>query len=480
VVKTDNLFLEQVFAEFNELLGLFSRIFIVVNVDASKRDLGADGTLYPSAESHHPEKILEAFTTLSMAGPMRAAYQSGRVRLHAVDLLGAAAEFISGAPTENTHRPAFDAFIQDLTDYLNSSDYTREFVRDSLRQASALCEEARSTADGPEIQQLREIQDRLGKEMRDLDARLAATDRLLRVDWNTLFQAFQAEHASAGEDDSKRAVAQAREDLRQGLNRWYLSNDSLSALTHLHWNPVLTDAARALAEQSKERLHRLASRAHAGLHPTVEVLSDLQTTGFSTNASSQKALTAANAEEDIASYKVTIPAETIPARKSVLDWLLFRSVANVRRRIFGEDLAKEIPADVKAKRLGAESRAELERLIETTLQARFPSKPSKHGADLVSAFLKRVVEEIVSSLRQSRDQIAQLRNSRQVPFDRQAKIIAAMTELESVSERVGKDIALLAEQESSLLADSKEETISAEPSDTVTFVPQLLPPLLVG
>ena len=39
VVKTDNLFLEQVFAEFNQLLGLFSRIFIVVNVDSGKRDL---------------------------------------------------------------------------------------------------------------------------------------------------------------------------------------------------------------------------------------------------------------------------------------------------------------------------------------------------------------------------------------------------------------------------------------------------------
>ena len=45
VVKTDNLFFEQVFAEFNQLLDMFSRIFIVINVDSSKRDLLPDGTL---------------------------------------------------------------------------------------------------------------------------------------------------------------------------------------------------------------------------------------------------------------------------------------------------------------------------------------------------------------------------------------------------------------------------------------------------
>jgi GTPase SAR1 family protein len=43
VVKTDNLFLEQVFDEFNELLELFSRIFLIVNLDSSKQDLTPNG-----------------------------------------------------------------------------------------------------------------------------------------------------------------------------------------------------------------------------------------------------------------------------------------------------------------------------------------------------------------------------------------------------------------------------------------------------
>jgi hypothetical protein len=60
VVKTDNLFLEQVFAEFTQLLDLFSRIFLVINVDSNKRDLQPDGSLQPSAESIEPERIIDA------------------------------------------------------------------------------------------------------------------------------------------------------------------------------------------------------------------------------------------------------------------------------------------------------------------------------------------------------------------------------------------------------------------------------------
>src|SRR6478735_9690085 len=138
VVKTDNLFLEQVFAEFNQLLGLFSRIFIVVNVDAGKRDLAPDGSLQPSAESSEPERVIEAFTTLCMVGPLRRAYDEGRLRLHAVDLLGAASSYLANGSTGSSsngsgtnggngeasasahpadkQRLAFEAFNHDLTD----------------------------------------------------------------------------------------------------------------------------------------------------------------------------------------------------------------------------------------------------------------------------------------------------------------------------------------------------------------------------
>lgn len=91
VVKTDNLFLEQVFDEFNDLLGLFSRIFLVVNIDTNKQDLRPDGSLRPSLESDDPGKIIDAFESLAMSAPLRKAAEEGRLRIYPIDLLNSAA-----------------------------------------------------------------------------------------------------------------------------------------------------------------------------------------------------------------------------------------------------------------------------------------------------------------------------------------------------------------------------------------------------
>ena len=90
VVKTDNLFLEQVFEEFNELLDLFSRIFIVVNIDSNKRDLDPDGSLKPSLESRSPGEVIRAFESLVMSAPLRRAQKDGRLKIYPIDLLNSA------------------------------------------------------------------------------------------------------------------------------------------------------------------------------------------------------------------------------------------------------------------------------------------------------------------------------------------------------------------------------------------------------
>jgi hypothetical protein len=461
VVKTDNLFLEQVFAEFNQLLGLFSRIFIVVNVDASKRDLAPDGSLHPSAESQQPGKILEAFTTLSMGAPLRDAYEAGRVRIHAVDLLGAASEFLSGTPVENTHRPAFDEFLRDLTEYLNSSDYTKEFIRDSLRQARTLCDEAKAAATGSEVDQMRDHQAVLAEEIRQLDARLAATERLLQVNWTESFQQLQAEHAHGADEDIRVRTAQVREDMRQGLDRWFSGNDSLAALTLANWNPTLREAGRNLSIQARERLQSLASRSQGGLQFAPDVVSDLNLAGFSPAQSGQRALATVNGEDDGSAYQTAIDPQTVPVRKTLLDWLLFRRVSKVRRRLFGEDQQREIPVEEKAKRLRDESRVEFEKLMETAVQSRFPARPAKFGAELAATYATRSTNEIVGALRNLREQLTRERAARQVPFDRQERILSAVDALSAESNRVAADIDRLAEQEDRKLSAPSDPTFEA-------------------
>jgi len=447
VVKTDNLFLDQVFAEFNQLLGIFSRIFIVVNVDAGKRDLMPDGSLRPSAESEQPERVLEAFRTLSMAGPLRAAYDSGRVRFHAVDLLNAASASLAGGAGNGARPAAFEAFQNDLMDYLNSSDYTREFKRDSLRQARNLCSEIDATLRGSEVSALRLGQEALAAEIRALDAQLAATDRLLGTDWRALFQKVCDEHRTIAEAAAAAKTAQVREELRQGFTRWMSGNDSIAALAHLHWNPALTDTARALAEESKARLERISGTQHAGLELPAGLATDLQNAGFLLRDCGRRAFAGARMEDDIAPYRMTLRTETIPVRKKFADWLLFRSRRKVRGRLFGADGSMEIAPVEKAARLQLKSHAEFERQWETAIRERFPTRPVAFAARHADLYAAGAAENIRAGLRALRDSLATRRATRQIPFEIQAEILDAVGELGRQAARVDHEFDLLSAKE---------------------------------
>ena len=452
VVKTDNLFLEQVFAEFNQLLGLFSRIFIVVNVDASKRDLAPDGSLRPSAESENPGRVVEAFKTLSMAGPMRAAYEAGRVRIHAVDLLSAASSILSRTDGTASPLPQFEAFQHDLIEYLNSSDYTREFIRDSLRQSRTLCDEMQAVIANEEVTSLRARQDALGAEILALNARIAATDQLLQTDWNALYQPLREEIQRGAEDAVTTKTAQLREEIRQGFTRWMTEKDSLVALPHLQWNPALTDAARSLAEETRARLARLCGTVHAGLELSPEMIADLKTAGFSPRESGDRALADARADEYPSSYKMILQMEAIPVRKSFADWLLFRGRAKVRQRLFGVDGNREIPAPEKEKRLKVQSRAEFENQWENAIRERFPSKPVTFASKLAEAYATGAAASILTGLRALKTSLTSQRDARQTPFNLQSAILRSADDLQNQAKRVARDIELLAEKEDPSLA----------------------------
>lgn len=478
VVKTDNLFLEQVFAEFNQLLGIFSRIFIVVNVDAGKRDLAPDGSLRPSAESEHPEQVIEAFTTLSMAGPLREAYEAGRVRIHAVDLMGAASSFLSGEGEKGGYRASFDAFQQDLTEYLNSSDYTREFVRDSLRQARSLCEEARTVANGSEVAVLVEEQTKRTEQIARLDARIAATDRLLSADWAAMFQQFHSENVRNADDAIRTRVSDAREDMRRALARWFLNDENLNALSAQHWNESLSNTGRNLFDDIRFLIKRTASSETAGLQVPEPVFADMITAGFSAAKCGASVSATLSPAFDPTLFPAQVSAATVPVRKKFMDWLLFRSAGKVRTRLFGSDGARDIPALEKEKRLLEPARAALHQQLDGIVSERFPGIPEKFAATHSFEYATRTAEEIASHLRVLRATIAKERAELQTPFDTTAAVLAAAIELEQRADDVASDISFLAMQEGVPFKVEGELPPTDESSDIDVFPPQL--PLLLA
>jgi GTPase SAR1 family protein len=440
VVKSDNLFLEQVFAEFNRLLDLFSRIFLVVNVDAGKRDLQPDGTLAPSAESENPQRIVEAFTTLSMAGPLRVAHEAGRLRIHAVDLMHAASARLSG---QGNGGEAFVAFERDLMDYLNSSDYTREFIRDSLRQSQALCRAVAEAASGGEVAALRERQATLTAEIAALDGRLAALDRLLQIDWRSTFGETRIASARRSVAAAEARAEELRGSLEAALDRWYDSDGSLKALEQQHWNPLMRAAGTALSEETVRHLRTALATPVGGSLPTPETMIDLHTAGFDLAAVGRAALAALEMTDTVEPYRIPVKAESVPVRKTFTDRLLFRSAASLALRIFGEDRALPIPPEVKQQRLPARSRAAFRRSIDTALHEKFPDLPAKSAAHLLEHYIDRFHQGAMEGLRECREQTIRDRAERQGPCEQLTAIAAAMLALKESAEEIGAEVASL-------------------------------------
>ncbi len=491
VVKTDNLFLEQVFAEFNQLLGLFSRIFLVINVDSSKRDLHADGSLQPSAESRDPEKIIDAFKTLSMAGPLRRAYEEKRVRIHAIDLLSAASSFLSGkdeghsngaahqangnvngngngnhdehpSPPDWNQKQAFEAFVRDLTDYLNSSDYTVEFIRDSLRQGAALCTEAREIVASDEMEALRARQAAIETELSEIDQRVEVVDRLLAADWKIAFEKVSAENASRAKENVTTKTARLLVDMREELDRWFGTPNSLQALERDRWNPLLDDAARALSHDTHSRLAALLAPPLGGAEPAALVMNDLHTIGFSLAPIAEAAASELQIDDATAPYRMSIQIDDIPVRKTFADWILFRKATTVRRRFFGEDRGQEIAPELKAKRLRAASRAAFEKMINETVQTRFPALPEKFAHTLLERYVTKFVEELLSGLRDKRKGLLQERAALQEPFEANRRLLLSQGELHQTASLVNAALLGLAVQENALLPPAMlEEAIEA-------------------
>lgn len=437
VVKTDNLYLEQVFHEFNQLLSLFSRIFLVINVDTGKRDLQPDGSFRPSVESRNPEQIIEAFKTLSMAGPLRQAYEDGRVRIHAVDLLNAASAFLSknGSTEHGADKTAFEAFVRDLTEYLNSSDYTRAFIHDSLRQGYTLCGEAKSIATSEALVQLQARQDELTGQLGELDEKLTTVDRLLKIDWPGTFDRIRHDNENRLEQAVTARTAQAGKELHAALDRWYEGAEPLKGLEQRFLNPVLREAGQTLAEETRARVRRFVETPLGGAEPAALTMNDLHVVGFSLGPAATAAAPALTEQDTTAPYALELSGEAVPVKKSLGDWLLFRGLATVRRRLFGDDLAQEIPVEEKQKRLPQTSREALLKIADDTLYAKFPALPKTYSTRLLEDYIKKFSTEVIAGLRGLRDQLQAERAERQAPFEANTRLLEAM---KALSERVGK------------------------------------------
>lgn len=472
VVKTDNLFLEQVFDEFNDLLELFSRIFLVVNIDTSKRDLGPDGKLRPSLECSDPQGIIDAFRSFAMSAPLRRAFDEGRLGIYPIDVLSAAAANLQGggdAVTEaetvvdgeearaapgpgsiwTNFKPlpahpygggsvatlgpgsiwtgfkpldaakalgveaqapvsTFGRFLDDLTKYLNSSDYLVNFMRDSLRQGRTLVAELERHLGDGSVADYREELQRLTADLESGRKRMDAVGRLEKVEWTGVFAGARAMCASDGEQFATSQSQRLRSNLSSRLDEWFVGDASLEELLRDHLRPGLAGCLREVVDDINQRIARVTSGGTCGAELEADTGAGLATAGIGvTDIRGGDDVVPQKATADGIRHDPPLALDQIPVRKTVLDWLLFRSAAKVRARLFGSPDRPDqaIPAKIKSRRLGDVGKLALERLIGETISQASSGVATTLATGVFDDYATRFAGAMTSRLAKQRSEL---------------------------------------------------------------------------
>ena len=492
VVKTDNLFLEQVFEEFTELLDLFSRIFLVVNLDGTKKDVMPDGTLVPSLESDDPIRVVEAFENLVMSAPLKSAADEGRLRIYPVDLMNAAARRLSGKVAAgeeplgqeaadgsfvNSGQADFDLFMNDLSDYLNSTDYLVAFLGDSLRRALGLLNDAEGTIAHPAVARLTDEVSGLEDQQAVCRARLDAIDRLASFDWAQSLGGLKSELLAVGERESGRIAESSAAEISDALDSWFQSDASLRALVKNELEPILDSSQRQLATAVHQTLTEHVQGGAPSVRLPQDIARDLSTVSLRFDEFGRGGLDGVDPVAGIAVEGNPLPAERIPVRKTFWDWVLFRSVSRIQRNLFGppNSPSSRIPRLQKSKRLGGPAREVMQKLLAQYQQKQVPELLNRLALRIFRDYAKAVVSALAERLAERRDVLRRDGAAIDTKLKEYRKVLNHIEELSLVTSSTRGSIEALAERyreaDPDLLVQPLEEATEETFDSEVELIP---------
>ena len=404
VVKSDNLFLEQVFEEFEDLLDLFSRIFLVVNLDTTKTDLSPDGSLVPSLEQEDPLRIIDAFENLAMSKPLKDAADEGRLKIYPVDLLRAASHRLREAgPDEEPARGQanFDAFLTDLTEYLNSTDYLVAFLGDSLRRASGLLDDLDDVVDHDAVSALRAHTDALDAERQDLQRRRHAVHRLEAFDWRAAFTELDEKLSPSIRERARASSAATERELDELVDRWFRTDASFHSLLKDDLEPRLARYEEELSEFVAETLEDEVRPGTAGLLLPTEIGADLSAAQLDMSKLGIESLSAMDRGLVLGHVKAPVAVEKIPVRKGAVDWLLLRTRAACQKRLFGEldNPSARIPIERKQSRLGEDARMAIRRELDLFKGRFFQETVQRAHRHMIGRYADSAVDTMKAQLK---------------------------------------------------------------------------------
>ena len=496
VVKSDNLFLEQVFQEFGDLLGLFSRIFLVINVDSTKMDLGPRGELVPSVEQTDPLRIVEAFESFAMSAPLKRAAEEGRLRIYPIDLLRAARRRLRGDEAEDEgsgRETSFATFQGELADFLNSTDYLVAFIQDSLRRADTLLGDLGEVCRHEAVREMSRRLAALREERRKAEWLRTSLQKLADHPWEADFDQLQERLAQTVQERARHDAARTAERMDQAIERWFGSSASLQSLVDDELVPALLAHREELFGFALQTIEAETAGAAGGLAVSSDVEGSLRDAEIQIDELSRRALASVKTTARFQKVAAPLSGDDIPVRKSLLDWILFRSRAAIRTRLFGPTERPTVRVSLadKSGRLGDPAKQVMKQAVDRSRGAILDSWGkalqkgvlAEHG-NAVAKALQETLDERSRALAariRGLDVSIQEANDRTTRLERLAESTGAARRLvEAMRAERGKlDPELLEAEEEALAAAGRAldaEGPQAEPEDSAELSDVILTP----
>ena len=399
VVKADSLFLEQVYGEFAELLELYGRIFLVLNVDSRRLDLAPNGELVPSLEQTAPERIVRAFEELTMSARLKQAFDEGRLSIYPVDLLRAASARLR---RENgAAEPAdFERLRADLSAHLQRDDYLNAFISDALTRGGMLLDQLEGACARPA---LRHFIERLGSHSVELHRRQGLIDDVAAlggVAWanelesgpGAVMQLSRRRDELVGEFLPARTTA--------ALDAWFAGPDCLQDLIQHNLIPLGEEARQRLRSGLLEDLRKRVA-AQEDVIANAELRKRAERCGIELLVIARDAYRVVERRAlPPLEPRSPLAPEQIPVRRRPMDFLLLRSRAKVRQRLFGRDEKPllTITAPRKERLLGSSARRAMLEAITASQKRTVDDQLVAIDRDLRQSFATAFEEKLRAAL----------------------------------------------------------------------------------
>ena len=422
VVKGDNLFFEKVFEEFEDLLKSFNRIFLVANIDKSKQDLQADGSLAASLESLEPSQMIEAFKSLSTSAALKDAIDDGRLIIYPIDLLSAASSRLFETGHIETHqvdidtglsysisdqfeatlqdKNGFDQFLEDLTGYLNSSQYIQDFMTDSLRMADELGHRTIDLAVSESAEQLVESCTDLRSDISKKQKQIEAIEKLKDLDWSGIFWHLEEEKntllKTLEEDHVHLTTA-----LDLGISAWLQTDGSWQDLFAKHLKPILANELDGEANWILDQLRSMLGGYSGGARLNMFQMGRLHQAGLELEGHLPSLLQELGFKCEINKPILTLNIDEVPLKRSLIDFVLFRKKAKVCVNLFGTEGEKPVPAAKKRKRLTGKGEEYLKEQLGNQVREMLP----RLQQEFISDVLERYQQEFFRMIHEQADRL---------------------------------------------------------------------------